>query len=86
MIQNFGLIVACLLPLLVAVLVIRQMQSQEPDHAAVAELLMLELTSDRPRLLAGSLRQRPALNHDDAEEAHHAMIADDSTDDVELPF
>ncbi|MDB4468232.1 hypothetical protein N9093_00060 [bacterium] len=85
-IQNFGLTLACLLPLLVAVFVIRQMQSQEPDHAAVAELLTLELTSDQPRLLAGPLRQRPALNHDDAEEAHHAMIADDSTDDVELPF
>ena len=85
-IQNFGLIVACLLPLVVAVFVIRQMQSQEPDHAAVAELLTLELASDQPRLLAGPLRQRPAMNHDDAEEAHHAMIAGDSTDDVELPF
>ena len=36
-IQNFGLVIACLLPLIVAVLVIRQMQSEEPDHAAVEE-------------------------------------------------
>ena len=85
-IQNFGLVIACLLPLLVAVFVIRQMQSQEPDHAAVAELLTLELTSDEPLLLAGPIRHRPALRHDDEEEAHHALISGDSTNDVEPPF
>ncbi|HCO23436.1 MAG: hypothetical protein CME31_15345 [Gimesia sp.] len=57
-IQNIGLVIACLLPLLVAVQVIWQMQSQEPDHAAVAELLTLELTSEEPLLLPGPrLRQ-----------------------------
>jgi hypothetical protein len=84
-IQNIGLIIACLLPLLVAVFVIRQMQSQEPDHAAVAELLILEMTADEPRLLPGSMSQRSALTHDDAEDAHHALIAGDSTADVEPP-
>ena len=39
-IQNVGLIVACLLPLIVAVFVIRQMRSDEPDDAAIAELLV----------------------------------------------
>jgi hypothetical protein len=82
-IQDFGLFIACLLPLVVAVFVIRQMQSQEPDHAAVAELLVLELTADEPRLLPGPMSQRHALNHDDAEEAQHALIAGDSTDAVE---
>ena len=52
-IQNIGLVITCLLPLLVAVQVIWQMQSQEPDHAAVAELLMLELISEEPLLLPG---------------------------------
>ena len=83
-IQNFGLLIACLLPLLVAVLVIRQMQSQEPDHAAVAELLTLELTSEEPLLLPAPQR-RHKLMHDE-EEAHHALIAGDSTNDVEPPF
>ena len=89
-IQNFGLIVACLLPLLVAVLVILQMQSQEPDHAVVAEMLVLELTTDEPRLLPGPMSQRSALTYDDAEAAHHAahhaLIAGDSTNEVEPPF
>jgi hypothetical protein len=84
-IQNFGLVIACLLPLLVAVLVIRQMQSQEPDHTAVAELLTLELTSDKPLLLPGPHSRQRALARED-EEAHLAMIAGDSSDDVEPPF
>jgi hypothetical protein len=46
-----------LLPLVVTVFVIRQMQSQEPDHAAVAELLTLELTSDEPLLLPAPQRR-----------------------------
>src|SRR5690606_28234394 len=57
-IQNLGLTVACVLPLVVAVFVIRQMQSQEPDHAAVAEMLVLEMTSDEPRLLPGPMTRR----------------------------
>lgn len=57
-IENIGLVITCLLPLLVAVQVIWQMQSQEPDHAAVAELLTLELTSEERLLLPGPhLRQ-----------------------------
>ena len=84
-IQDFGLFIACLLPLVVAVFVIRQMQSQEPDHAAVAELLVLELTSEEPRLLPDPMSQRHALTHDDVDEAHHALIAGDSTDEAEPP-
>ena len=84
-IQDFGLFIACLLPLVVAVFVIRQMQSQEPDHATVAELLVLELTADEPRLLPGPMSQRHALTHDDSKEAQHALIAGDSTDAVEPP-
>ena len=84
-IQNSGLVIACLLPLLVAVFVIRQMQSQEPDHAAVAELLTLELTSEQPHLLPGPHLRPDKLTHDE-EEAHHALLAGDSTDDVEPPF
>ncbi len=64
-IHNFGLVIACLLPLLVAVMVIWQMQSQEPDHAAVAELLTLELTSEEPLLLPGPRLRQYRLAQED---------------------
>ena len=84
-IQNTGLIIGCLLPLIVAVYVIRQMQSQEPDHAAVAEMLTLELTSDEPRLLPGPQLRPRKLAHED-ESAQHALITGDSTNAAEPPF
>ncbi len=43
-IKHTGLILGCLAPLAMCAFVIRQMQAQEPDHAAVAELLIQELT------------------------------------------
>ena len=49
-INHTGLILGCLAPLAVCALVIRQMQAQEPDHAAVAELLIQELTM--PKILS----------------------------------
>jgi hypothetical protein len=61
-IQTIGLIVACLLPLLVCVYVLRQMNRSDPDDATVAELLVLELVSDEPRLLPGPVL-RPAIEH-----------------------
>lgn len=64
-IQNIGLVIACLLPLLVAVQVIWQMQSQEPDHAAVAELLTLDLTSEEPLLLPGPRLRQDTLAQED---------------------
>ncbi len=62
-VQNVGLIIACSLPLIVCVFVIRRMSSSEPDDAAVAELLVHELTSDRPHLLPGPSLRPPALEH-----------------------
>ena len=50
-IQYTGLVLGCLAPLAICAFVIRQMQSQEPDHAAVAELLVQELT--KPKILSG---------------------------------
>lgn len=64
-IQNIGLVIACLLPLLVAVQVIWQMQSQEPDHAAVAELLTLELSSEEPLLLPSPRLRQDTLAQED---------------------
>ena len=50
-IQYTGLILGCLAPLAICAFVIRQMQSQEPDHAAVTDLLIQELT--KPKILPG---------------------------------
>jgi len=65
-IYDVGLILVSVLPLLVCLFVIRQMQLQEPDHAAVAELLVLELTSQQPRFLqALAWQSEAAERHDD---------------------
>jgi len=81
-IQNFGLIVAGLLPLVVAVFVIRQMQSQEPDHAAVAELLVLELTSQQPRFLQALAWQSEAAERHDDPRMFDADLEDDSDEEA----
>ncbi len=62
-IENTGLAIACLLPLVICFFVIRQMQTQEPDHAAVAELLIQEFSGDQPRLLPGPSWRPLALEH-----------------------
>jgi hypothetical protein len=56
--QNVGLLMACLVPLLLAGLIVWQMKHQEPDHAAIAELLVCELTSDKPLFLPAPVHPR----------------------------
>lgn len=57
-----GVLLACVTPLVIALLVLRSMSSQEPDHAAVAELLVQEVTSEQPVLLpAPVLRRLPVV-------------------------
>jgi hypothetical protein len=62
-IESLGLVLACLLPLLLCGLLVWRLGRAEPDDAAVAELLVCELTSDQPRLLPG-LGAPPALSRD----------------------
>ena len=50
-IQYTGLILGSLAPLAICAFVLRQMQAQEPDHAAVADLLIQEL--NKPKILPG---------------------------------
>ena len=64
-IENAGLAMACLLPLVICFFVIRQMQTQEPDHAAVAELLIQEFSGDQPRLVPWPSWRPVALEHHD---------------------
>ena len=84
-IGNFGLILACLAPLCVAGWIIHRMQSQETDHAAVAELLTLELTSDRPKLLPGPSIQQPRLGHDRKPELA-SRVEGNSAEPIDPPF
>ena len=58
-IQNVGLTIACMLPLVICVFVLRQMGRTEPDDQAVAELLVHELTTDKPLLLTGPTMKPP---------------------------
>lgn len=82
-IQSMGIVAACVLPLVVAVFVIRQMQSQEPDHAAVAELLVMELTSERPRFFSAVGVPRLVS----ASRPFERQLLDDSADtSTEAPF
>jgi len=60
---NGGLL-ACLLPLLLTALILWQMRNPEPDDAAVAALLLDEMTSDRPVLLPAPAQRRLSWQED----------------------
>ncbi len=85
-IQQIGLIIACLLPLIICYGVIRQLQSTDPDHAAVAELLMFELTSDQPLLLPGPVTRSVATAHQEVARRHAAFPAQEPDTDQDPPF
>jgi hypothetical protein len=80
-IQSVGLWLACTTPLLFGLYALRLMFRDDPQHAAVAELLVTELVSDSPRLLTAPVmgplrieRQTPPVSH----------LPDDRPDDA--PF
>ena len=50
-IAGAALLLACVLPLAVCALVVWRLDGHKPEDAVVAELLVTELVSDRPRLL-----------------------------------
>lgn len=84
-IQTVGLLAAALLPLLICVYIIRQLGRSEPDDAAVAELLVHELVTDRPRLLPGP-SIRPALEHRADQDLDDDSSSDPQLDTADLPF
>ncbi len=75
--ESTGLAIACLLPLVICFFVIRQMHNQEPDHAAVAELLIQELADDQPLLLRGMFPEPTRLEH----QHHHRLPETTSADE-----
>jgi hypothetical protein len=86
-IQTVGLILAALLPLVICIFVLKQMSRSEPDDGAVAELLVSELTAERPLLLpAPALRTAPALEHHAGPYLPSEAKADEQPDAIDLPF
>lgn len=84
--ESTGLAIACLLPLVICFFVIRQMHNQEPDHAAVAELLIQELSCDQPLLLSRSSWRPVALEHHNPQRSPEASAEEDASVDHERPF
>jgi hypothetical protein len=62
-VQSVGLWFACTTPLLIGVYVLRLMLVQQPEHAALADLLVSELVSDQPKLLPAAAFGPPRLGH-----------------------
>ena len=85
-IENAGLAMACLLPLIVCLYVIRQMHTQEPDHAAVAELLIQEFSGDQPRLFSGPLWRPLALEHHEDRRLSDTSSEEEASHRGEAPF
>jgi hypothetical protein len=50
-IQSIGVLLLCLLPLIVAIFVVRRMLQSEPDDTAIAELLVMDIAREHPLLL-----------------------------------
>ena len=85
--QSLGLILACLLPLVVCVFVLRQMQDESGDEKVLAELLALELTSDEPMLLPAAPLAPPRLESQDTNDRLSAPDAENVPEpDGEPPF
>lgn len=84
-IQTVGLFVACLLPLVVCVFLLRQLSRSEPDDQAVCELLIHELVTDQPRLLPGP-SLRPVLEHHADRDIPDDAPTDPQPDAADLPF
>lgn len=75
-IQSTGLLVACCLPLVVCVYLIKQLSTDDSDETALAEMLVLEFAADQPLLLpdsAGNSRRR--LSRSTREDYHRRAMA-----------
>jgi len=77
-INAFGLLLACLAPLALAAYVIRAVNQDGDDNAALSELLVMEITAERPLLLPVSLQPVAALEQTHAPRAIPEHFSDDS--------
>ena len=61
-ITNIGLILACLLPLVLCVVILRSLRNPVTDEEALTEFLVQEIVAEQPLLLSAAPRA-PALEH-----------------------
>ena len=61
-ITNIGLILACLLPLVLCVVILRSLRNPVADEEALTEFLVHEIVADQPLLLSTEPRT-PALEY-----------------------
>jgi hypothetical protein len=80
-VQSVGLWLACTTPLLFGLYVLRLMFHDEPQHAAVAELLIAELVNESPRLLPPASRGPLRIERQVPPDSH---LPDDRPEDA--PF
>jgi len=71
-----GVLLACLLPLVVCVYVLRNLDTGNGDEAVLNELLVSELTAERPQLLLPTIERPPALEQElpPADAAEHDAV------------
>ena len=86
-IQDCGVLIACLLPLLVCVYLLHRMAGENDDQQALGELLVHELTAEQPRLLPAPPLHRPAaLGRAASQDRPDEPMPDDETEEAALPF
>ena len=61
-VQSTGLILACLLPLVLCVVILRSLRNPVTDEEALTEFLVQEIVAEQPLLLSAETRP-PALEH-----------------------
>ncbi len=78
-IAGCGVLLACLLPLAICIYVLRHIYHDRGDETVLNELLVEELTADRPRLLLPLAENVPALEQelppDDTDAGDHITSA-----------
>lgn len=78
---NFGLLLACLLPLVLCWHLLRRPSESADDHA-VAEVLIEDLLTDRPLLLSPARVRRAIRYHSDRDLKNGCDISDHGNDAV----
>lgn len=81
--QSTGMLLVCLVPLFLAAYALKQMRQEETDHAAVAELLVCEITSDKPLFLPSPALPRLTASRNTK---LHVVTKDTSGDSEDFPF
>ncbi|MEA1950676.1 MAG: hypothetical protein U9N87_04785 [Planctomycetota bacterium] len=80
-ITQIGLVLACLLPLLFCIYLLRALRNEEVSNQAVAELLVEELLVKESPLLGSQKSERPAISVERPPELP-AAPEDDASDDA----